>query len=335
MENTLPYLWFFLLDITLVLFVILDGAGLGIGVLSLAAREKERSVMAAAVGPLWYANETWLVIAGAVLFGAFPAAYAVVLSSLYIPAMMLVFGLMLRAVSTEFRESSSRTSFWGAAFGIGCLVAVLGQGFIFGGVAGTLRVENGSYAGGPWNWLNGLSIVVAAWTVAGFVMLGAAYLVRTTEGEVQMRARRLLRVAAPAAFGLFIAAFVGLQFVHACFAAVWAGPPRAAAVSLFLAAGVVSVIMLIRSSVRGRDDRAPFAWSVALFLSAAGTMIAATFPYLLPFSLSIAEAASPRSTLAFMLIGVGAILPVIIVYNIYVRRVFAGKIHGDGTGDGY
>jgi cytochrome d ubiquinol oxidase subunit II len=332
MDNALPYLWFFLLDVTLVLFVILDGAGLGIGVLSLAAREKERSVMAAAVGPLWYANETWLVIAGAVLFGAFPAAYAVVLSSLYVPAMMLVFGLMLRAVSAEFRDHGSRTSFWGAAFGIGCLVAILGLGFIFGGVAGTLRMENGSFAGGPWDWLNGLSIVFAASTLVGFVMLGAAYLVRTAEGEVQMRARRLLRGAAPAAFALFIAAFVIMQLAHKGLSATWARPPRAAAVSFFLAAGAVSAAMLVRSSVRGRDGRAPFAWSVALFLCAAGTMIAATFPYLLPLSLSIADAASPRMSLAFMLIGAGAILPIIVGYNIYIRRVFARKIHGDGTG---
>jgi cytochrome d ubiquinol oxidase subunit II len=272
------------------------------------------------------------VIAGAVLFGAFPAAYAIILSSLYIPAMMLVFGLMLRAVSAEFRESASRTSFWGAAFGIGCLVAILGQGFIFGGVAGTLRVKNGSYAGGPWDWLNGLSIVIAASTLAGFVTLGAAYLVRTAEGYVRIRARRLLRVAAPAAFVLFIAAFVIMQFAHKGMSATWARPPRATAVSLFLAAGVVSAVMLVRCSVRGRDDRAPFAWSVALFLGAAGATIAATFPYLLPFSLSIADAASPRMSLAFMLIGAGAILPVVIGYNIYVRRVFAGKIRGDGTG---
>lgn len=140
----LPLLWYFLLVVTISLFIILDGADLGIGVLCLNEDESRRSAMLATIGPLWYANETWLVVGGATLFGAFPLAYSAVLSSLYIPAMMLLFGLVFRAVSIEFRKHSERKRLWGIAFGIGCLLAILGQGFIIGGLFSNLRIAEGS-----------------------------------------------------------------------------------------------------------------------------------------------------------------------------------------------
>ena len=125
MESILPFLWFFLLAGMIVLFVILDGADLGLGIMSLLVPEDQKIRIMDAVGPLWYANETWLVIAGATLFGAFPLAYGLVLSSLYVPVMMLIFGLMFRAVSTEIRGHARRQPFWNWTFGSGCLLAAL------------------------------------------------------------------------------------------------------------------------------------------------------------------------------------------------------------------
>ncbi len=134
MDAFLPLLWFFITGLTLVFFIILDGADLGVGVLILGANESRRSALLNAIGPLWYANETWLVIAGAIMFGAFPLAYSVIFSSMYIPAMMLIFGLMFRAVSIEFLDHSQKKSLWGSCLGAGSLIAILGQGFLLGGL---------------------------------------------------------------------------------------------------------------------------------------------------------------------------------------------------------
>ncbi|HVO76664.1 MAG TPA: cytochrome d ubiquinol oxidase subunit II [Candidatus Bathyarchaeia archaeon] len=329
MESVPAYLWFALFNISLALFVILDGADLGVGALFLAAREPERSAMAEAIGPLWYANETWLVIAGTALFGAFPLAYSVILSALYIPVMMLIFGLMLRAVSVEFRNHSAHKAFWGAAFGAGSLLAILGLGCVFGGILGSPRVENGLYAGGPWDWLNVPSCLIAAGTAAACIMLGAASLVRTTEGAFLNRSWRLLQVAASVAAGLYVASLAVLPLARTQVADAWAEPPRVFLVPFFLLAGAFCLVMTLSNSLRRTNERAPLRWSAAVILSSWGAALAAAFPCFVPYSVSIAGAAAPRSSLLFMLIGAGAVYPVIIAYNVYIRAVFSAKVSGD------
>ncbi len=330
MEQVLPLVWFFLLELTLILFVTLDGADLGIGILALRPRdEAERSAMVAAIGPLWYANETWLVVGGAVLFGAFPLAYGLVLSSLYIPVMMLIFGLIFRAVSIEFRTHSRAKGFWGLAFAAGSLLAVIGQGFVLGGVLSGIRVEERVFAGGAWDWLNPLSALIAAGAVLGYAMLGAAYMLRRYEGPFLDHHRRLLRITAAAALTVFLATIVLLALVHTPFSAAWLKPPRLFTVTALLVGTVLGFVMLLRAAARAGGDRKAYPWAIVVFLCAAGAVTAGVFPYLVPFSLVIAAAAAPSVTLIFMLFGVGVILPVIVVYNLYVRGVFRGKVYGE------
>jgi cytochrome d ubiquinol oxidase subunit II len=334
MTNFLALAWFGLLAVTLGLFVILDGADLGIGVLSLAARnEKERSIMVAAIGPMWYANETWLVIAGAILFGAFPLAYGALLSSLYIPVMALLFGLVFRAVSIEFRVHSSRKRLWGTIFGAGSALAILAQGFILGGLLSGMEVEGGQFAGSAWDWLNPTSILVAAGIVSGYTMLGAAHMVRRTEGEYQRHYRRLLVVSASASVGAFIAVIAVLPFASPAISRVWIEPPRPYVASVFFAGALLGFIMLLTSARRAASERSPHAWAVVVFICSACAVVSAIFPYFIPLSITIAEAAAPPQTLVFMLAGVGIILPIIAVYNLYARGVFRGKVRGDDEED--
>ena len=334
MEPTLPAVWFFLMGFTLILFIILDGADLGIGVLSLGANKQERSVMMDTIGPLWYANETWLVIAGAILFGAFPLAYSLVLSSLYVPVMMVLFGLIFRAASIEFMGHSDRKRPWGMVFGCGSLLAIAGQGFVLGGILSPVKVENGLFAGGPWDWLNVVSIMIAAGTVAAYSMLGASYLVNKSEGSSQAHNRKLQRISASLALGLFILSLVLAFVIRGPDLRSWA-PPRTYAVVFFLLAALFGFIMLLsRSNARIRD-RSSFVWSIVVFLSVAGAIVSAIYPYFIPFSLTIFDAAAPSQTLIFMLFGVGAILPVIVVYNLYTRGIFSGKAYGDHNKDTY
>jgi cytochrome bd ubiquinol oxidase subunit II len=335
MGSALSLLWYFLLVITMTLFIILDGADLGIGVLSLNAGESRRSTMLAAIGPLWYANETWLVVGGATLFGAFPLAYGVILSSLYIPAMMLLFGLIFRAVSIEFRSHSEHKRLWGLAFGIGCLLAIAGQGFIFGGLFSKLNIEGGSFAGEPWDWLNAGSVIITLGVLAAYAMMGAAQLVRRTGGAVQIENKRLLMGSASVALALFVAVVVMMLLGYTPVSVTWSKPPQIYIVPLFLFVALFGFVMLLLSSRAGKSDRAPYVWVIVVFLSTGVATIGGIFPYFVPFSLSITQAAAPPTSLVFMLFGAGIILPIIIVYNIYVHRVFAGKVYGDEAENQY
>ncbi|OGN93028.1 MAG: hypothetical protein A2Z75_07965 [Chloroflexi bacterium RBG_13_50_10] len=331
----LPMLWYFLLAVTITLFVILDGADLGIGVLSLGTGESRRSTMLSSIGPLWYANETWLVVGGAVLFGAFPLAYGVILSSLYIPAMMLLFGLMFRAVSIEFQAHSEHKRLWGIAFGVGCLLAIAGQGFILGGLFSNLKVEGGSFAGGSWDWLNAGSVIITLGVLAAYSMIGAAHLVYKTEGDVQIQNRRLLQGSASAALTLFAVVIVMMLLGYTRVSLIWAKPPQVYFVPLFLLVVLLGFVMLLLSSRREISDRTPYIWAIVIFLSTGVATIGGIYPYFVPFSLSITQAASPQAALVFMLFGAGIIIPIIVLYNMYIYKVFSGKVYGEEAEDQY
>jgi len=325
MESILAYVWFLLFLLPLLLFIILDGADLGLGIIALIGTGDERSKLIESVGPLWYANETWLVISGAILFGAFPQAYSLVLSSLYIPLMMLVFGLMLRAASIELRGHTGRSNFWGIVFGIGCLLAALGQGFMLGGLLTGLNIQNGSYTGGAWDWFGLTSIVVALGIVASYVMLSTAHMMKSHESGGEASIQWILRVSKIAAFVLFLLAAI-LIFMRADFRVQVGSPQRLPWLIGFTAAAIVGYIMPPVTYNHTKTEKAPYKWAVFTFLSVFGAIVSATFPYLVPFSLSVTEAASSNKTLVFMLPSVGVFLLVIIVYNIFIKRVFGCKV---------
>ena len=335
MGDFLPILWYFLLVLSITPFIILDGADLGIGLLSINVNESRRSAMLAAIGPVWYANETWLVVAGATLFGAFPVAYGFILSSLYVPVMMLLFGLIFRAVSMEFRRHSERPRFWDIFLGIGCLLAVLGQGFIFGGLFSNLRIEEGLFIGGAWDWLNPVSMLMAVGVMAACSMLGAAQLVRKMGKTAQVQNRRLLTGSASVALALFVAVTAVVLTGHAPVSPLWTKPPQVYLVPLFLVVTLIGLAMVLVTSAAGKNDRAPYIWSVVVFLSTTVATISGIFPYFVPFSLPIVDAASPQSSLIFMLFGAGIILPLIVVYNIYIHRVFDRKVPAKNAEEQY
>jgi cytochrome d ubiquinol oxidase subunit II len=262
-------------------------------------------------------------------------AYGVILSSLYIPAMMLLFGLIFRAVSIEFRSHSEHKRLWGIAFGIGCLLAIAGQGFIFGGLFSNLKIEGGSFAGGPWDWLNVWSLIIAVGVLAAYAMMGAAHLVRKTEGDGQIQNRRLLLGSASVALASFVVVIAVMLSGHTPVPVIWSKPSQVYFVPLFLLIALLGFIMLLISSRGGKSDKTPYIWAIVVFLGTAAATIGGIFPYLIPFSLSISQAASPQASLVFMLFGAGIILPIIIVYNIYVHGVFAGKVYGDEAENKY
>lgn len=211
----LPELWFFTIALEIGLYLLLDGADLGIGMLSLFSRtEKSRGLMMQVIGPIWDANETWLVIAGGTLFGAFPHAYGIILSALYVPVMILIFGLILRAASFEFYGHSVRKRLWGRLFGLGSFVAAIGQGLLAGGLVSGIAVAGGFFAGDAFDWATPITFALTAGVVAAYLCTGGAYLLRrrTSAALVSVRAvaRRLLY---PVALILLAAAFAAVTFI--------------------------------------------------------------------------------------------------------------------------
>lgn len=328
MNSVLANIWFLLLALELGLFVGLDGADLGIGVLSLFVRDqKHRSLMMASIGPVWDANETWLVIAGGTLFGAFPMVYSTALAALYMPIMLMLFGFIFRAVALEFRIHSEKKRFWDIAFGVGSLSAILGQGFAFGGLLSGLKVRDGVFAGGHWDWFNGMSLLVAVGVVFGYSLMGSSYLIKKTDGRLQERARLYLIIASFSSFFLLIAATSMLFFLHAPMLQRWSSGSHKFYVVLLVLIEVLIFSFLLMSAFRRKNDKMPYFWSNAVFIVTYLILFVWVYPYILPSTVTVKEAAASGLTLTFMIFGVGILIPVILVYNVYVHRVFKGKVN--------
>ncbi|PHJ96631.1 cytochrome d ubiquinol oxidase subunit II, partial [Nostoc linckia] len=198
LEYFLPQVWFVILALFLFLYVMLDGFDLGVGILSLTSSDEERrSILMTSLSNIWDANETWLVLMGGGLFGAFPLAYATILNALYIPIFLMVFGFIFRGVAFEFRELANRKLFWNFAFGAGSFTAALGQGFALGAVLAGINVDDtGHFIGKTWDWLNIPSVLVALTLIQGYVLIGSTYLIWKTTGELQETHYKTAKIAA-------------------------------------------------------------------------------------------------------------------------------------------
>jgi cytochrome d ubiquinol oxidase subunit II len=317
--------WLVFLGLFLTLYVVLDGFDLGIGVLSLFVRERERrGIMMASLSSIWDANESWLIVLGGALFGAFPAVYAIVLNALYLPITVMIFALVFRGVAFEFREHS-QGHLWELAFGIGSFGAALCQGFALGGLIAGPRVSGGRFAGGALDWFSPFSVLVALGVVFGYALLGATYLIMRTEGEVQQHARRAAWVAGALMLVAGAGVSVWTPIIYPFVRQRWFG---AGILSPFLvppALAILSAAMLLRA-LRKHHEHAPFLWSVAIFLTSLIGLAASLYPYLVPVSVSAYVVASDSLTLVFMMLGIGLLIPVMIAYNTYQYMVFRGKV---------
>jgi cytochrome bd ubiquinol oxidase subunit II len=321
-------IWLGFLGLFLVLYVLLDGFDLGIGVLSLfAGKDERRNIMVSSLGSVWDANETWLIVLGGALFGAFPLAYAIVLNALYLPLGTMIFAMIFRAVAFEFREHSRNKTMWSLAFGLGSLLAAICQGFVLGGLIGGIAVEDGQFAGGVFDWLTPFSAVVVLGVVFGYVLLGATYLILKTEGEHQKHATRQawLAFALMLAAAIVVSTWTPLRFPFV--AAKWFTMPNFLYFALPPLFAAWCCAMLARA-LRAGFERAPLFWSMGIFLASLIGLAASFYPYLVPRAVTAFDAASDDMTLAFMMVGIGMLIPVMLIYNAYQYLVFRGKAGG-------
>ncbi len=263
---------------------------------------------------------------GGSLFGAFPLAYGTILNALYLPAVIMVVGLLFRAISFEFRENARRKAFWNYAFGVGSFLAALGQGFALGSVFEGIKVDAlGHFAGGPLDWLTWRSILVALTLVQGYVLIGSTYLILKTTGELQATHFKTAKIAAWTTFIGAVFITVSTPILSEELRARVFVFPQVYLFALIPILAVLLLSLLLRSLAR-REENTPLLWTVLLFsLSFIGLGLL-IFPYIIPPSITIYQAAATPSSLVFMVIFVGFLIPILLAYTIYNYFVFRGKI---------
>jgi len=323
----IPVLWAFIIAFAVFVYVVMDGFDLGLGMLfPLFPKKSDRDVMMNTVAPVWDGNETWLVLGGGGLMAAFPLAYAVLMPALYTPMIAMLIGLIFRGVAFEFRWRTTRQrNLWDIAFAAGSLLAAMAQGVALGAILQGIHVEGRHYGGGWWDWLTPFSILTGLSVVVGYALLGVTWLVMKTEGELRDEAYRLswwLLFAMIAAMGAVSLAtpFLHIQYTHRWFA--WPNMILTAPVPI----AVAGVTLLLLRSLANKQDYRPFFLTLALFgLSYAGLGIS-MYPYIVPQSITIWQAASPENSQIFMLFGVAILIPMILGYTTWAYYVFRGKV---------
>jgi cytochrome d ubiquinol oxidase subunit II len=324
--------WVVLLAASILLYVLLDGFDLGVGMLfGLTRSEARRRAMLSAVAPIWDGNETWLVVTGVILWGAFPVVYATLFSAFYLPLLVMLAGLILRGVAFEFRYKTQRARWiWDWSFAGGSLAATFIQGMTVGALVEGLRIENGQYAGGDFGWFSPFAALCGVGLCLGYALLGASWLVKKTEGEVRETAWRQMPYLA---VGVLV--FLAIVFIYALSERLqlmdrWVDRPY---LFVFPAIGAAAAVVLA-ASVRQRRDEWPFPIVALIFLSAFGTLAISFWPYMIPFVVTVYEAAAPHSSLAFMFWGEGLfVFPLMLLYTAISYNVFRGKVRS--TPEGY
>jgi cytochrome bd ubiquinol oxidase subunit II len=324
----LTMIWAFIIAFAVFVYVVMDGFDLGLGILfPLFANKSDRDVIMNSVAPVWDGNETWLVLGGGGLMAAFPLAYAVLMPALYTPIIAMLVGLIFRGVAFEFRwrTTQSGRNRWDLAFAGGSLLATLAQGIALGAILQGIHVEGRQYGGGWWDWLTPFSTLTGLCLLVGYALLGATWLVMKTEGEVRDRAYRLSWALVFAMLGAIGAVSIATPFLSLQYAQRWFTWPNVILTAPVPIAVAVVTAMLLRS-LANRQDYRPFFLSLALFaLSYAGLGIS-MYPYIVPQSITIWQAASPRTSQIFMLFGVSVLIPLILAYTAWAYWVFRGKV---------
>jgi cytochrome bd ubiquinol oxidase subunit II len=331
MEWYLPVIWAALIGTAVALYVILDGFDLGIGILFPTARnERERDQMMASIAPFWDGNETWLVLGGGGLFVAFPQAYAVIMPALYLPVIVMLLALVFRGVAFEFRHVSHSKINWNLAFAGGSTLAAFSQGVILAGLIQGIKVENGAFAGGAFDWATPFAILCGLGVVVGYALLGACWLVMKTEGPVALRARTQAKTLLLGVLGFMAAVSLWTPLAFPRIYERWFSLPNILYLWPVPLVTVLTAYAGWRALERGRDV-VPFVAAIGLFLLGYLGLVISTYPYLVPPTLTIWQTAAVPASQIFMLIGTLLFLPLALGYTALVYWLFRGKVKPGDT----
>ena len=321
----LPLIWACLIASFVIIYVILDGFDLGIGILyPWVKSHADRDVMMNSVAPFWDGNETWLVMGGASLYAAFPIAYSILLSTLYMPIMIMLAALIFRGVAFEFRFKSQRTRIiWDLAFSLGSFTAALMQGLILGTFI--LGYGNSPAGNTPYIWLTPFSLATGIAVVCGYAMLGSTWLINKTHGHLQQVMFNAAKVLLPLIAGFVVIMSLWTPFTAPQLINLWFNYPN----MLYLAPLPIATFILLGItwiSLTHRYEKLPFLLTIGIFLLCYIGFGISSWPYIVPHTITIWQAAANDSSLKFILVGAMILLPVLISYTIYSYYIFRGKV---------
>lgn len=327
MELDLPFIWAAIIAFAVLAYVVLDGFDLGVGILFPFFPEKhDRDVMMNSVAPVWDGNETWLVLGGGGLLAVFPLAYATILPALYAPLIAMLLALIFRGVAFEYRWRTKRAEWlWNWAFAGGSTVAAFTQGVALGALVQGIPVANRAYSGGWWDWLTPFSIMTGFALLIGYALLGATWLVMRTTGELAERARWFSFVTAFGTVAAMSIVSLWTPFLKPEYLDRWFLYPGAlftVIVPLLVGAGLYGIV----TGLQHKKDTRPFLCALGLFVLAYIGIGISFYPYIVPTSVTIWDAAAPDESLKFLLVGAAVLVPAILLYTSYAYWVFRGKI---------
>lgn len=326
MDMTL--IWFSIIGLGVLIYVLLDGFDLGIGILFPFIKGRaERDAMMNTVAPVWDGNETWMVLGGSSLFAAFPLAYATVLSALYMPITLMALALIFRGVSFEFRFKVSRLQkFWDYAFIWGSIFSAFFQGVIIGAIVQGIKTNHGIYVGETFDWLSPFTLLTGVGVVVMYAALGCAWLIYKTADELQQKMYKMMPKITALLLLVFSIVLISSAFVQPAFAERWFAMPN----RLYFALMVLLTLAIFWrnfTACKQRKEIAPFVYTFLLLLLAFVGLILSLFPYIIPPSVDIWQAAAPYSSQLFTLIGALIFIPIIIAYTLLSYWVFRKKVH--------
>ncbi len=329
----LPLIWGGIIAVAILLYVLLDGFDLGVGILfPFAPSNQCRDKMMNSVAPFWDGNETWLVLGGGGLFAAFPLAYAILMPAFYIPITLMLLGLILRGVAFEFRFKALGKSrkYWDRSFHFGSLLATFMQGVILGDFVQGTTVEGRNFAGGAFDWITPFSMMTGVAIIFGYMLLGSTWLIMKTDGETQEWGRRVARYAL-----IYVAIFMGLvslimPFLNSGIYALWFTTPNLfylMPIPLLTAGILVKIWMDLKV---GHEYRPFFLSHCIFFMGYIGIGIS-FWPWIVPFEVTFEQAAAAPESLSLLLVGTVIMLPIILAYTGYCYYLFRGKASHEHT----
>ena len=319
----LAYAFYFLMGLSMLIYAVADGYDLGVGILTYRATDAQKDQMIASIGPFWDANETWLVLGVGILLVAFPTAHGVVLSNLYLPATIMLIGLIFRGVAFDFRAKVpiEKKARWNKAFFAGSALAAFMQGcmlgyYIVGFAAGWAAII--------------FAVLVGISVCSAYSLIGACWLILKCEADLQQKAIRWARRSLRLTIAGIALVSITTPLVSDRIFDKWFSFPEI----IFLAPiplisiGLVTALFIVLRSMPFTNDRfhwLPFAMVLALFVLCFHGLAYSFFPYIVPESLLITEASSAPESLLIIFVGTCFVLPTLIAYTFFVYRVFRGK----------
>jgi len=330
---SIELVWAIILGFSIFAYVILDGFDLGIGITyPFLKNGRERDIAMNTVAPVWDGNETWLVFGGSGLFAAFPLAYSIILPALYAPLTAMLIGLILRGVAFEFRwKSKQAKKIWDKAFISGSIMAAFFQGIALGAFIQGIPVVGRAYSGGWWEWLTPFSVLTGLAVVIGYALLGSTWLIMKTTDELKQKLQFIARYFFLGTLLMILIVSIWTPMLHPEYFDKWFAWPAI----LFVLPVPLLVLLFsagLISGLKQDKDAQPFVCAITLFLLSFIGLLISIYPNIVPPSIDIWEAASPKKSLHFLLVGVAIFLPIIISYTIYAYWVFRGKVK---EGDSY